>query len=424
MEKILILILYGLTYVEWMSFYYVVLKEKVQKPATGRLIVFVLLLILRIAGILWNGHMYILLDVVWIAFTCAFYAFSVRKAMKAWIIMLIIISILESCVDRVLAAFSVCSSYHRLVRVIVCGAFVTGIVWIYYLVIGRKIHKEKIVLPKKVWTLFGCVMFVIMFMIVYYEFVLEEIPDITMVKIGSLLILSGGISISMMMVAVVYYINSTIQYRLQNEMLELYNEQQREYFTKMLEKEEDTRHFRHDITNHLMAIKNIAESEKVCSYVEDLLQDIQNQEYAQYDVGNDVVNGIINYYLLPLNGRCDIKVDGYIGDVESVSSKDLCTIVSNVIKNAVEAVEKVEGEQCKITVVMNRGQKYMKIHVENSIDEEIVMDADGLPRTSKQDSEHHGLGLRNMVCAVEKNHGTYSIQIQDHMFIIDINLRI
>ena len=424
MEKILILILYGVTYVEWMSFYYVVLKEKVQKPATGRLIVFVLLLILRIAGILWNGHMYILLDVVWIAFTWAFYALPLRKAMKEWLFLLIVLSVIESSVDGVLAAFSVCSSHHRLVRDMFCTFLVIGILWIYYFVIGRKIHKEKIVLPKKVWTLFGCVMFVIMFMLVYYVFVLEEIPNMKMVKIGSLLILVGGISISMMMVAVIYYFNSMIQYRLQNEMSELYNEQQREYFTKMLEKEEDTRHFRHDITNHLMAIKNIAESEKVCSYVEDLLQDIQNQEYAQYDVGNDVVNSIINYYLLPLNDRCGVKVDGYIGDVESISSKDLCTIVSNVIKNAVEAVEKVEGEQRKITVVMNRGQKYMKIHVENSIDEEIVMDADGLPRTSKQDSEHHGLGLRNMVCAVERNHGTYSIQIQDHMFIIGINLRI
>ena len=424
MEKILILILYGLTYVEWMSFYYVVLKEKVQKPATGRLIVFVLLLILRIAGILWNGHMYILLDVVWIAFTCAFYALPLRKAMKEWLFLLIVLSVIESSVDGVLAAFSVCSSHHRLVRDMLCTFLVIGILWIYYFVIGRKIHKEKIVLPKKVWTLFGCVMFVIMFMIVYYVFVLEEIPNMKMVKIGSLLILVGGISISMMMVAVIYYFNSMIQYRLQNEMSELYNEQQREYFTKMLEKEEDTKHFRHDITNHLMAIKNIAESEKVCSYVEELLQDIQNQEYAQYDVGNDVVNSIINYYLLSLNDRCGIKVDGYIGDVESVSSKDLCTIVSNVIKNAVEAVEKVEGEQRKITVVMNRGQKYMKIHVENSIDGEIVMDVDGLPRTSKQDSEHHGLGLRNMVCAVERNHGTYTIQIRDHMFIIDINLRI
>ena len=39
--------------------------------------------------------------------------------------------------------------------------------------------------------------------------------------------------------ALIYYFNTTRDYKTQKEMLEIYNEQQKEYFSKLLEKEQE-----------------------------------------------------------------------------------------------------------------------------------------------------------------------------------------
>lgn len=53
----------------------------------------------------------------------------------------------------------------------------------------------------------------------------------------------------------IYYFNSQQRFQLENKMLEKYNEQQREYFEQLLEKEQKTKQFRHDIIAELVEIK-------------------------------------------------------------------------------------------------------------------------------------------------------------------------
>ncbi len=426
-ERLLLLVLYALTYVEWISFYCVVLKEKITKPTKRSLIIFLLLLALRVAGIVFWGHRYLLFDIVWIVFCFGFFLMTVFQALKKWLFSLVIIGVLETCVACVLRAFSIYETKLRSVGAIRCASMVIAIIWLYHFLIGRKINKEHFVLTKKVWRLFIGVLFVLMFMMAYFSFVLSEIPDLKMLRAGSVVILLGGLSIWGMIMAVIYYFNGTEKYRLQNEMSEKYNEQQREYFTRLLEKEQDTRQFRHDIINHLLVMQDIASkenSEQLDRYISELLEDINGEQYKQYDVGNEVVNTILNYYLLPMKDKCDIHVTGYMGELERVSQKDLCTIMSNITKNAVEAVERIDDEHRMISVYANCGEKYLNIKVENTMKEDIVIGADGLPQTIKADKDNHGIGLSNTKKIVEKYNGKYQIKTEKGRFITQIYLKI
>lgn len=45
-------------------------------------------------------------------------------------------------------------------------------------------------------------------------------------------------------------------FEMQSIMEKKYNEEQREYFIRLLEKEEETRGFRHDMINHLLCMQN------------------------------------------------------------------------------------------------------------------------------------------------------------------------
>jgi len=422
-----LLFLYAVTYVEWISFYCVVLKEKLVKPTKKRLIVFLLLLTLRIVGIVFWGHKYFLFDIVWIMFCCCFFSMTIFQALKKWVILFVIILVLESCVACIWEIFSFYTSRIRVAQEIECVGTVIAIIWLYYLWIGKKLDKEFFVLPRRIGRLFVGLILVLMLMISYFTFVLEEIPNIKMVQFGSVLIFLGGFSICGMIIAVIYYFNGTEKYRLQNDMSEKYNEQQREYFTRLLEKEQDTRRFRHDIINHLIVMQDIANKEKskqLDEYIGGLLQDISREQHKQYDVGNEVVNTILNYYLLPIKEECDIKVNGYMGEIASISQKDLCTVISNIVKNAVEAVTHLNEKNRQICVDVNCGEMYLNINIQNTIIEDVVIGENGLPQTSKIDKDNHGIGLINVKNIVEKYNGKYEIKIENQRFITEIYLKI
>lgn len=426
-ERLLLLVLYALTYVEWISFYCVVLKEKITKPTKKNLIVFLVLLTLRVVGIVFWGHRYFVFDIVWIVFCCSFFSMTFLQALKKWALLFVVLLVLETSAACVLRAFATYDLKLQVIGAIECASVVISIIWFYYFLIGRKINKEHLVLPKNVWCLFIGVILVIMLMMSYFSFVLSEIPELKMIKTGSIIILLGGLSIWGMIMAVIYYFNGTEKYRLQNEMSEKYNEQQRAYFTRLLEKERDTRQFRHDIISHLLVMQDIASkenSEQLDKYIGDLLEDINGEQYKQYDVGNEVVNTILNYYLLPLKDKCDIQVTGYMGELERISQKDLCTIISNITKNAVEAVERIDDEHRMITVYANCGEKYLNIKIENTMKEDIVIGADGLLQTTKKDKDNHGIGLSNTKKIVEKYNGKYEIKTEKGRFTTQIYLKI
>ncbi len=426
-ERLWLLVLYVLTYVEWISFYCVVLKEKLTKPTRKRLIVFLLLLTLRIAGIVFWGHRYFLFDVVWIVFCWCFFTMKIIRTLKKWLFSYVVILVLETSVACVLKAFEMYSASSRIIGAIRCASIVIVIICLYHILIGNKINKEHLILPKRVWHLLVGVLLLIMLMMTYFSFVISEIPDLTMIRVGSIVILLGGLSISGMIMAVIYYFNGTEKYRLQNEMAEKYNEQQREYFVKLLEKEQDTRRFRHDIINHLIVMQDIANkenSEQLGRYIGSLLQDISGVQHKQYDVGNEVVNTILNYYLSPIKEECDIKVDGYMGEITNVSQKDLCTITSNIIKNAVEVMTNVSKENRQICVDVNCGEMYLSITVENTTESHVKIGSDGWPQTSKVDKDNHGIGLVSTKSIVEKYNGKYEIKIENQRFITNIYLKI
>ena len=166
------------------------------------------------------------------------------------------------------------------------------------------------------------------------------------------------------------------------------------------------------------------QSERLDEYIGGLLEDINGQQYKQFDVGNEVVNTILNYYLLPIKGECNIRVNGYMGEITSISQKDLCTITSNIIKNAVEAILNVDKNNRQICVDVNCGEMYLNIKLENTITEDVVIGENGLPQTSKLDKDNHGIGLINTKRIVEKYNGKYEIKTENQKFITNIYLKI
>ena len=224
----------------------------------------------------------------------------------------------------------------------------------------------------------------------------------------------------------IYYFNSQQRFQLENKMLEKYNEQQREYFEQLLEKEQKTKQFRHDVIAELVEIKNLNDSKeynKLDEFLEDMLNEISGISNSDYDVGNEIINTILNYYLSPIKTACKITVKGYIPDELSIMRRDLCIIVSNLIKNAVEAVETVESSHRYITVVIKSGKIFLDIKINNSCNRADGIFVDGKITTSKKDKNNHGFGMKNIENVVKKYDGDYTYGKENNDFWAEVRVK-
>ncbi len=424
MEQVLKLLADFFGVFEWGVFSYVLLKDSLIRVRKRYIFLFIIFTVISVElHMVLNFNLAIDYILPFI-FIYMFFSKSLVQALKHYIFTFTMGGVLVSSVRCCVIAFLPNISENVL---LICVEVIDTIaLLVFYSLIGRKLNRDNFYLPKRVERLFIAILVVMLLMMSYFDFLLEEIPRLSMVRVGSVLILLGGIAICGMIMAAIYYFNGTERYRVETRMFEEYNEQQRQYFARLLEKEQRTKQFRHDIINHLMVLQGMAEKEIVSElqiYVKDLLADISGEQYQYYDVGNDVVNTILNYYLLPLKGKCDIQVSGYML-VKTVTSKDLCTLFSNLIKNAVEAVEKVDEVIRSVKVTINQGESFLNICVENTVEGNLRYDEKGLPKTSKKDKENHGFGLRNVQQIVEKYNGKHSFKEENGRFIANIYLKI
>lgn len=263
-------------------------------------------------------------------------------------------------------------------------------------------------------------------MLSYFTFVLTEIVNKTPKNIAILLVTAGGLTIFILMYVMLFYINSNQKYQMQRDMMEQFNEQQKQYFEELLEKEQRTKKFRHDATSDLIQLQNFCENKNYAmleQYLQEMLKEITVINKKGYNVGNEIVNIILNTHFASVETISDIKVKGAIDDDINISQRDLCVIVSNLVKNAVEAVKECSQEPKSILFEVNQGKKFLQIKVENTIGEKRILIENHYPVTDKTDKEKHGFGIQNVRMVAEKYKGEYRYKIEDGWYKAEVYLQ-
>ncbi|MBQ3513527.1 MAG: GHKL domain-containing protein [Lachnospiraceae bacterium] len=229
------------------------------------------------------------------------------------------------------------------------------------------------------------------------------------------------------LVLFVLYINDTNK-KIKNsfETEKMLMEIQKNYYEEMLKKEEGTRRFRHDFINYLICLKGMAEKDDkqmVMDYIGQLEHRVQELKPTYYTVGNDVMDILING-LIPQIKDAKVVVKGTCKEEIEMDSIELCTIVSNLIQNAVEELNSFNQNQDSKYFKLNisQGKTNMKLEISNTSREKVGDKSSGLPQTSKQNKKDHGIGLKNVKETVEKNHGTFSWKYEEEEFKVEVIL--
>ncbi len=201
------------------------------------------------------------------------------------------------------------------------------------------------------------------------------------------------------------------------------NEMQKDYYQALLEKERETKQYRHDMNSHLMYLYELVRgNDKAEKYIQELQGNLGGIKTKCFLTGNDMLDTILNYYLSGYeNGN--VLVIGKLREPPDISDVDFCIIISNLIKNAIEDIEREDLEEKYIRVYLKPGKNHVVIEIKNA--SRLCIEKGNLNmKTRKKDRENHGLGLINVRETVKKNGGTFELTGDGKEVTARVTLRI
>lgn len=210
-----------------------------------------------------------------------------------------------------------------------------------------------------------------------------------------------------------------------NDMNGDFTKQQKKYYEEIDRKSAELREFRHDFYEYIEVLNDLAnreDLERLKSYLESMTEKKISVFYI--NVGNPVANVVINkYYEKAAESGIEFSCIGNWEWKEPLlTDMEFCCVLSNLLKNAVEAAQKVQcGIEKKIIVEMRRDKEIYQISVENTANPPI--ERDGRLITWKKDKENHGLGLKNVRKIVEKYDGKMEWGSKNQKFWIEVSFR-
>ena len=192
-----------------------------------------------------------------------------------------------------------------------------------------------------------------------------------------------------------------------------------EYEERLLEVENNIRIYQHDMENHLICLMELAYEEnanRVMNYVKELKNDFVDRKKQFYQTGNFIVDVLLNHYVSLLSDDVKKDVKGkWIQDLD-VTEVELCSVFSNLMQNAVEALTKPITNKKYLEIRFVQGKTYAKLEIKNSLERLPEQDRQGNLISTKEDRKKHGIGLMNVRRIVEKNGGKFEIEMTKEEF--------
>ena len=262
-------------------------------------------------------------------------------------------------------------------------------------------------------------------MISELNFFAECSKSAVFIRIIQLLSALAMMSMVALVIFIIYIYNSNAKIRHHLDVERTLKETQKNYYEAVIQKEEDTKKFRHDVSNHIMCLQELAERgeiDAVKQYIAGMQGEMKKIQKRCYSVGNMVLDAVLNQYLSVLPEKIDIKVQGILIDNLPIGQVELCTIFSNLMRNSIEELERIQTEEKYIGVKVHMGDEDFSIEVYNSAQQQKRAGAEGLPKTTKENPKNHGYGLRNIKETVEKNHGIFLWQSTEEKFSVKVIL--
>lgn len=175
----------------------------------------------------------------------------------------------------------------------------------------------------------------------------------------------------------------------------------------------------HDLNNHLNVLYQLIEQgnhDEAKVYINKISKPVMKLTKTIW-TGVDVVDVIINSKLE------EMKEKGIAADIQvefpkntNIMSQDICTILANLLDNAIEATECMDNPE-PIELVIRKINYFLLIKVTNSC-HDTMNKFEQYPETTKENKLLHGWGLPSVKDTVSKYNGTLKCEKENGRFVV------
>ena len=300
---------------------------------------------------------------------------------------------------------------------VIVGGLVNMMYMVFFIILVaiKKIYIHRLQ-SKVLWIYIIIPIYQMIFFFIYLK--TYQNPDTTMIAMG-ILILFLDMMVNFIMI---FSIDNLIEkVAVEENLSALYAQRQLEldYYQMAQKHTEDMRALKHDFSNHLHTLHAMLEqgSEKqdLSRFLNESRDHLQQNTLPRY-CEHDIVNAVLTIKKdtatqsgIPMDIATRIPKD------LPVSGIDLCSLFCNLLDNAIEACRAVKGQPASIQIRANVSGGFLVVKMENTYEKPPVKEK-GFFRTTKENPEDHGYGMKLIERITEKYHGQFSAEYSGHTF--------
>ena len=177
----------------------------------------------------------------------------------------------------------------------------------------------------------------------------------------------------------------------------------------------------HDFKNHLNTISMLSRNEKnseLLEYLNEVTSDINRIQLETF-TGIDSIDAVINNKRsIARKESISLEIDCAFLCALKVRHSELCSIVANLLDNAIEANLQIENvDERKISLSISVINSMFLLKCVNSYKENTIQkSAKGELLTIKENPKEHGYGMQIVKALAEKNNGAFEYQFEAAKF--------
>lgn len=419
---ILAVINYAISFLGCMLFFYIVAEKKYTKLW----IILISILIYTVSYIMLDKYIPtgFLSDLLTISAISFMYKDTYNKKIKNSVIVYIGWQILQTIVT-IINPLSTTNIYKNVIEQIID----LSIIFVIYISKNKLFSiVNKIKLNEKMTNIINNIIYILYIISITYILLLIALSDYTqknsvdgrIKQVFGYFVIPSLISlcVTVILFAYVIVVNKSQKIMIKNE--KQFNQIQKMYYKTIIAKEQDTKKFRHDIKNHLFYIYSMAKAnndDEIIKYIDNIENEFAPKINIVRDVGDETVNILLNYYISMLNSNVNVSIEGMFKQNIKISPLDINLIIGNVLKNAVEELNKSNdnNKNPELHIIFQEGKRYVRITVVNTIINE--------KSKWKKDNKEHGYGISIIKDNVKKCNGQYEYKIEDDKYSVVITLK-
>lgn len=223
-----------------------------------------------------------------------------------------------------------------------------------------------------------------------------------------------GITAAALLTAVAEVVKKELNRRAEKHMMEQRQDLTMASFENLRRQHEEVMMLRHDMLRHFRTLHDMGGDERRTEYLSELIGQNQNIRPV-VESGNEMLDIILNSKLsAAVDAGIQVEVPRSAAPAQlRLSDPDLCTLVMNIVDNAISAASKAEMPFMKLNIYEKAG--YLVLLCENSFDPQAAE-----TEVKKETVPKHGLGLKIIRNIVDKYEGVIREEAADGLFNIEI----